>query len=224
MIRLSWMGQFGNQLFQYCFAKILAKQYGMALKIDKPYWVNNSGGKLKPQLFPVKQEKGRVEGIIRLRGFFQVYQYYKPHKSVIKEWFTLPQLPEVPKDVLCVHVRRKTNNIRTTFKEFQMCIGRAKEWNKIWVITDTPDRFTYKFKKYYKARIVSNNFAKDFLTLASARQVVMSYQSTFSWWATWLGNCENIFVSVPSEKALRNQRLIVDDEPRFHYVRFKNFL
>jgi len=134
MIRLSWQGQLGNQLFQYCFARILAKRFGMELQIDNPYLVDVRGHPLNRQLFAIKQVSGRttrgepqkfigVSGTINIEvdkinpnrpiilcGYFQNYQYYKPYKLSIKRWLQLPNLPDIPEGVLCVHFRNYIHN------------------------------------------------------------------------------------------------------------------
>jgi hypothetical protein len=68
--------------------------------------------------------------------------------------------------------------------------------------------------------------------MASARKLLMS-QSTFSWWAGWLGRAERIVCPLfapshwhfgsklygpPDPGALDFPNLIVDDEPRWEFV------
>ena len=122
----------GNQLFQYGFARLLAERHGLALNCQ---FVAQSSGVVHsnrssaiPELFgasmqvPGRKVGGRptrlcghfvdVESVdgtrpIRLRGYFQRYDYYRGHRRSIASWLASAEvsLPEVDPAAVAVHVR-----------------------------------------------------------------------------------------------------------------------
>lgn len=134
MISLNFQGRLGNNLFQYCFARILAEEMSLMLgylnENDSSRWIakvpgsdimngfqeikNPLSGKIITEN-PIRitghkidrEEILRHNGMIELYEFFgQRYEYYKQNKSEIKKWLS-PRVsfPAREKNDLALHVR-----------------------------------------------------------------------------------------------------------------------
>jgi hypothetical protein len=169
----------------------------------------------------------RSERPVVLRGFFQQYAYYREYREIIREeWLPLP-LPDsqsVRGDDLYVHVRRVGyDQWATPHEPLERAIESFGNCRRVFVITDRPqDPFHERLRRRYGAIVESGTWSEDFLKLAAARHVVMS-QSTFSWWATFLGNARRVVCPVQRGgvwDSHHNIHLMIDDQPRFEYAWF----
>jgi hypothetical protein len=181
---------------------------------------------------------------IRIRGGFEDFEYYAPYRAQIRSWLPLPPLPELSHDEIVVHMRC------TDFREHQ-----SIHWSKadqawrtstscstpidllchsvesfglgrpVRIVTDDLDDPDVGFlARKYQALLVHDTPESDFLTICAAKNVVMS-ASTFSWWATFLGNPARVVCPLwngsPWHLGLRGcdgfPRLTVFDDPRFEY-------
>ena len=72
--------------------------------------------------------------------------------------------------------------------------------------------------------IRSKSIIEDFLYIMHAEKIIMSV-STFSWMASWLSDAKKIYFPVDDYIFNRDgdNRLIVDDEPRYRYVNVKDY-
>lgn len=141
---------------------------------------------------------------ILARGFFQRYELLYPYKQRIqKEWLKLlvPYIETDPQAVY-IHVRR-TDYIGDTnpccqcaassLEEFDTCLKHFSNINRIVLVSDDyHDPMLDSFDKLgLPVTRAMGNWEQDFLTMASARNLIIS-QSTFSWWAGWLGRAKRI--------------------------------
>ncbi len=184
---------------------------------------------------------------IILRAWFgQRYEFLKPWKGRIKhDWLRLgrPFLPVEDRDVY-VHVRRTDyvdlgngmgppsqlhNGCATTIDEYRRCLAEFPGAAMVRIVTDD---YSDPFVKQLGDALGLPWTAEptpwdvDFMRLASARQLIIC-QSTFSWWAGWLGRAEKIvcpmfsgtfwangmgLVGPPAPGELDFPNLVVDDE------------
>ena len=134
MITINFQGRLGNNLFQYCFGRILAEKMGLMLGFhnenESSRWLARiPGADVMPSFKeiskpvygevrlenPLKLSGHKVDmetiikhkGLIELYEFFgQRYEYYKENKEKIKKWLR----PDIhfsprPKTDLVIHVR-----------------------------------------------------------------------------------------------------------------------
>ena len=170
-----------------------------------------------------------------LSGWFQRYEYYQPHKELIrKEWLPLPSLDrvDVHPDDLHLHIRRRDYVIphtcpgvalwATPLLHLERAIGMFSSWRRMVVISDDPDDpFMDHFRNTYGAEVKSGSMTEDFLTLAAAKKLIIS-ESTFAWWAAFLGRAERIVCPIRKNSFWNNKHvpemnLIVHDESRFEF-------
>ena len=216
----------GNQLFQYCFARILAERHGLALRCR---FVPPSGGVLHSnrrlavrEVFdvatraPGRTATGRPRRLgghavdlealdgtrpLHLHGFFQQYRYYRPYRRSIASWLSVAavELPSVDPEAVAVHVR--LGDYLSAIRErpyafrpryYDEAIDRAGG-GPVVVVTDEPAHPTIEhLRRRHGAAVVSSaDPYEDFRRLMAHRRLVTS-ESTFCWWAGWLGRAERI--------------------------------
>jgi hypothetical protein len=150
--------------------------------------------------------------IIIREGFFQRYELLRPWKGRIRhDWLRFGRpFVDIDPDTIAIHVRRTDylfiddagtqppdptcNGCVTSPEEYGRCLEQFPNAKRVVFVTDdNNDPFIPALGKYLGLpwSINGGTWDNDFLLLASARNVIIS-QSTFSWWAAWLGRCEKI--------------------------------
>lgn len=99
MIEVIYDGNLGNNLFQYCFGRILAETLGYKLVADpilgfpKTYDFVNGDSYYNINPITLRGQKPNLDFLneanpkhhILLTGYFQRYEYYRPHGNSIKQ-------------------------------------------------------------------------------------------------------------------------------------------
>lgn len=250
MVEVKYVGRLGNNLFQYCFGRILAESLGYKLKADPIPGFPNTGAHVDghdysgyPTQILIGQKvdlnsilkDGSKRKIVLNDGFFQRYEYYKPYKKLIKDdWLRINSASiECPKpDDIVLHIRRGEYvkfDIALPFSYYENCLKTVKH-DRVYICTDDPtDPFIVLFKKY-KAIIYHNgsDILKDFVFMKSFNKIILS-AATFGWWAAFLSNAKEIYFPIPlrgywndSEATEGGLDLKVDDESRYIYIRCKD--
>lgn len=176
-----------------------------------------------------------------MHGYFQRYELFKPYKDQIRnDWLRLSHPPvETDPEAVYVHVRRTDyvphvdnpndptrHCLSSSINDYAKCLEHFPDAKRLVIVTDDPkDPFHREFDKFGLPWTVSGQaWDADFLTLASCRWLVIC-QSTFSWWAGFLGQAEKIVCPVPpgtfwhygigltGPAAPDYPNLYVDDEP-----------
>ena len=259
-VSVRFMGQIGNQLFQYCLGHILAEQTGQCYRPPR-VWLNKQGRPVKwtdEPLFPLKEHPGKPaigpsqqfsvmhwidfaavdanKPVAFTHGYYQRYELFRAYKNDIRnDWLNL-DAPFVPtdQDAVYIHVRRtdytdgnpSIQGLSTTIDEFSECLGHFPDAKRMVIVTDDPnDQFHQQFGKLGLPWTISGlEWDRDFMLLASCRWMVMS-QSTYSWWAGFLGRAERIVCPMSEGTFWRHglglygpaapdyPNLYVDDEP-----------
>ena len=256
---------FGNQLFIYCFSRILAERYGLqmecffnkrpASEFEKPSGFNRRSQKEyaiknffnvdnvvegktlsgKPKVMAMYNiaEDWVPQRPINTCGYFQIYSHFKPYKDKIKfEWLRIQdiELPNVSDDTLCVHVRlsdyvSKPSPWHLKFSYYKKAIESTK-WRDVVLVTDSPNHEIIKgLEKTFGARVVSSKWSEDFKFMMAHKKIVIS-DSSFSWWAAWLSEANEVIASGPNldnEKyggfwARRGDIDLYCDEPGWRFI------
>lgn len=240
MIYMQFCGQWGNQLFQYVIAKIVAERTGLAYAPPDTFYAKN-GDPVRwtgEPLVTMQPTPGRVmqahrdgwqrvnaihwadldaidsERPVFMTGFFQRYELVKPWKEKIRtQWLAISpdRFIATDPDAVYVHVRRtdyvpgqdNPNNYRihclaATMDEYARGLAEFPDAKRLVLVTDDPgDAFLQEFSRFgLPCEVSGKRWDEDFLLLASARNLLIC-QSTFSWWAGWLGRAERIACCVP---------------------------
>lgn len=215
-------GLFGNLIFEYCLARIIAENNNLMLKDSLPFfdYANGVDGRnleitmkvprLRHALDFKKYEYG-VNCGLEISGWFQRYEYYKNYKDKIKSWLRIDEngskfkecIPnkiefETPtSDDLVIHIRSNDYKVNNLVLKEPFIVNSLKniEFNKLFIATDEPDcEVVTNIKKYFNGTILPgrSNF-EDFYLITKFKKIFMS-QSTFSWWAAYLSTAESIYV------------------------------
>ena len=247
MIEVRYLDGLGNRMFQYCFGRILALRLGYCLaaaplegfpatseKIegadysDRPEEIllGHFSDKTKRQEIDLEKLAAQpAKKRIIVEGYFQRYSYYQPYKEQIRShWFKTFRLPPAdPRDIV-MHVRRGDAvlyGLALPFSYYEEALSRVR-FRKLFICTDTPDDpFFLKFKKFSPEIISSKNPMDDLHFIMSFRKIIQS-ASTFSWWAGFLSEAEEIIAPLPLNghwsKEWPEIDLRVTDETRYTYL------
>lgn len=186
---------------------VMEPTYGRSLEYRPrvfrgPHWINPS--MISPQ-----------RPIHLTGGYYQRYEFLRPYKYEIRtEWLRMykPFMPVDPQAVY-IHCRRTDYVVERTIRqqrngspaansidEYAICLRAFPDARRLVIATDDPrDPFLYEFQKLGLPWSISGGtWDQDFLMLASARWLIMS-QSTYSWWAAFLGIAERIACPLPKD-------------------------
>jgi hypothetical protein len=192
-------GGFGNQLFQYVFARSYAEKYGYELQIPEDWQGRRIFKNIDHSIIKKSLPKTNLDLVpfgkpnIDLFGYFQYQEaiLIMPSLSEIREWlqFKDEYIQMFPKELnyyIACHVRRgdyisKYSHIYCNIAEIAYLEAVKKynyDINKIfWVSDDFPKKCKY----------CEFDFLPDFFTLMNA-DVLFRSNSTFSIWASILGD------------------------------------
>ena len=219
MIKTDIMGgRFGNQMFLYTFARLLATRFryklvsnlsensiisntpnpdGLEYETD-PIEINDVD-KIPINYFPNFLEKRQY----LLHGFFQNGNYYFGKEKLIQSFFEYQKPYSLNRGDIVAHVRLtdyKTYGPGGTVinPEWYIKILDKEDFGKVYLVTDEPLNHDYfrEIKKRYKCEIVSQSAKEDFYFLMNFQKIIVG-NSTFSWWATMLGDQETIYTFKP---------------------------
>jgi len=187
---------------------------------------------------------------MNLTGYFQRYELFQPYKDRIRnDWLRIrTELPAIDPEAIYIHVRRsdyvRNDNgqpmnphaqaIATSIDEYAACLKRFPPGKRLVLLTDDhTDPFLDEFRRLGSVERCRGTWDEDFLTLAAARYLILS-QSTYSWWAGFLGRAERIVCPLlpgslwhfgknlygpPRPRHNDYPNLCVNDEPgRWEYV------
>ena len=245
MVEVIYRGRLGNNLFQYCFGRILAENLGFKLKADQIPGFPNTGVPvsgcdysdhpaqiIKGHIVDLKSIlKDRSKRKIVLDGFFQEYEYYKPYKSLIRDnWLSMdigPKERVTPDDVV-VYVRRGDyirDGAALPFSYYDECLSKAR-YDRVFICTDDPkDPFISLFKRYNAIiHHTAGDYLADFRFMAGFNKIIQS-ASSYSWWAAFLSNAGEIYCPIPLKGHWSREseiNLRVDDEAGYIHVECKD--
>lgn len=131
-----------------------------------------------------------------LQGYFQNYDLYSNYGQV-KEFFNIPEV--TVKDELCINLR-----LDSDFKSLGLVaepdgvleLLEKLDFNKLTIITDVFDIGYINNFAQYDPRVVCRDRSapnEDFAELLQFKQLIVT-NSTFSWWAAYLGNADTVYV------------------------------
>lgn len=215
MVEVVYKGQLGNNLFQYCLGRILAEDLGFALAAEPIRGFPHTADAVEGARYesPTVVLSGQHAELARLRaqppqcrillnGWFQRHEHYRPHREKIRRWLAFGEAvraPSTPPDTV-VHVRRTdyvSNGWALPFSFYEEALTRLSPAGQVWILTDDPtDPFFRRFARW-QPRFSSGTALEDLRFMSAAKRIVMS-QSTFSWWATFLGDPDEVVCPDPS--------------------------
>jgi len=212
MIKVHFTGRLGNNMFQYCFGRILAEQMEYKLECPLiPYFKNailidgniitnfividrNFRGTIKDLLY-WKNERGII-----LTGFYQNQSFYIDKRNEIREWFKydVKNKQSILDNDIVLHIRRTDyygNNSRLKLNFYTDILDNGK-YNNIFICGDEFDLETREILKRFNPIYVHESEIDDMMFISQFNNIIMS-NSTYAWWAAFLSFAKNIFYPIP---------------------------
>lgn len=174
-VRVRFTKGFGNNLFQYCFARLLSEIHNMGLNhpaipemgiksrkdpMESRYKTINirrdrTGDKDYFKYFENKKEKCNYD----VRGYFENYLLYKPYLSQIRSWFPLIPIANT-KDVI-IHIRLQNRLVQANsfqyflnYEDYETALANF-EFEKVHIVTDSEkwDNYTMEDIKQLRKNV-----------------------------------------------------------------------
>jgi hypothetical protein len=210
MIRIDYVGEFGNNLFTYTYSRIVSEKYGIELVSNLPEngYITNTKNKRgnKYNTPPIIVDDRDNPDFISpdfsekrtyiVCGFFQDIRYYL-NREYIKTFFELPVI-NINEEDLVIHIRL---NDYKNFGELGTVLNptyylEAIKWvryNKLYIVTDEPTDKDYLSNFKDLSPIIISDIPKhDFRFLMQFRKIIIA-NSSFSWWAAYLGEASELY-------------------------------
>lgn len=243
MIRVIYDGNLGNNLFQYCFARLLAERMGYRLQADPiPGFVrtrdvvsgaiHHAGPPIvlrgqRPDLSVLDGSDPQREVV--LTGYFQRSGYYTPYRETIRDWLVIDAgygEGDIGEDDVVVGVRRGRDYIPRhglPLSYYEEALS-GLTYSRVHICSDSPnDPFVKYLAKRYAATVRPAGALDNLAFIRRFRKIVIS-NSTFLWWAAFLSDAQIIVFPRPAngfwsatEPLSKNISLELDD-PRYRYL------
>lgn len=211
MVKVNFIGRLGNNMFQYAIGRIIAERKGYKLDCPQlPYFkncVNVNGEIINNNIYHVNTPQYiDIETILKHNGgilldtFAQRMAYYEEYYDQLKHWFDVPNIGmDAPLSTdLVIHLRLEDYQFHNIVLPVDYLYNQAVDIVKNcgctrgWIVTN--DR-NHPQVKYFTDRgflLYNKSELNDYIFMREAKNLIIS-QSTFSWWAGYLGN-GNIYV------------------------------
>ena len=211
MITVDYFGRTGNNLFQYCVARLVAMTNGCSLGTR---WNDNAFIEAiepldRPEKVKDKIEIGDLPNIyaeclknryydINLHGYYQNAEFYNRFRNRIKEFFRLTPVVKNTEDIV-IHLRLTDYwwrpNSCVISPMWYLAILKKQKFRKLYIVVE-PHITNKKYLSYFsqfRNEVVSGTPKSDFEFLRSFDRIVCS-NSTFAWWAAFLSDASKIWI------------------------------
>ena len=238
---------FGNQLFQYWMARIIAGRFGFKLQFDK-YYLDGKGRPLAlsllnlPLILSGKQAPEPVQKVEHKSGClfdfdsldpsravcvnpdghstFEWYPYFRKDKDEIRRVMRehIKRVNVAPK-TLAIHLRLGDMARTRRIPSAAFYEKAVDEWKPrhIVVVTDEPDNPFAQYLVWRYKARVVSERVLEDFMLLVSCDAVVASDSTFSWWAAFISDAE---VYHPW-KRYKTQKDLTVDEGRYQHVEFE---
>ena len=212
-------GRMGNRMFQYAFGYILAKRGKREFIHDElpNFGIPSNSGQVRAHEPVIRtfQEWGQQnadmdllldhKGSIVVNSLVQKSRYYIDYKDILREAFSIKTQDMLNKDSLVVHVRETDYTQINNFLGYNFYRAMIDDsgFTDVKIITDNSNCDTVKKLVSDGCTLVSEGYVdkfehhsnqrsiSDFRALLLSENIALS-QSSFSWWAAFLGNHKKI--------------------------------
>jgi hypothetical protein len=216
MVIARYMGRIGNQLFIYCFARILAEELGLALSADGIDGFNGTFQRVYGDVFehPTRLINGteivnlehiisnRLKGKIIVNGYLQRASYYLKYRKRIQQWlWTPPSRIKLGANEVVVPLRLGDfcAYSRVIRRDYYERILAEHKFGCVWITSDEPEHQYVKHFERLGARVFRGAPMEHFAFIRDAPNIILCL-STFSWWTAFLSEANRIFFPVLHDK------------------------
>jgi len=215
-----YVGRLGNNMFQLAAAIGYARRYGyewasLDKNIEVPEWfdyfphlprgpiLQRTYSTLAPCDYDFKPIPNM--GVVYLQGFFQSKKFFENCEDEIKNVFSIPDLGDEFKKYCSIHVRRgdyvthASDFPPVTIRYIHTAIKEMKErGHKRFMIFSDDLNWCKKMLPGIGLSEGRNPF-EDMTVMANCSNHIIA-NSSFSWWAAYLGKNHNRHIIAPSHK------------------------
>lgn len=214
MISVNYAGRLGNNIFQYCFGRILAEELGYMMNknlSEFEYAKEVNGLNFNSPIEVLEGHQIDLDGIVSnknpraiiLNGFFQRSEYFIKYKDKINEWLSLKNKNfKKPNEYdLVVHVRGgdllnqnpNCNHVPAPLYYYTNIIDSSK-YEKLYIVCESPNDIIAKELNsiYPDSEIISQSPIEDYYFINHSKYIVLSL-SSLSWWAAFLSDAKKIY-------------------------------
>ncbi len=134
-------------------------------------------------------------GDIIVNSFAQKQEYYTRYRAELKDFFHEITEQSEQHDQTVLYIRNgdyRDLNIYLGLENY-LKILNSIEFTNLTIVVEHVDADVQVIANNYNANIFSKSVLEDFMFIKNAKNVIMS-QSTFAWWATFLGDADNIYI------------------------------
>ena len=197
------MGRFGNQLWQYAFAKTYANKTNSILEVPAD-WIGRRLFNIEDPVISKQLPRTEIDYMPSGETNIDLYGYYQHQKFAdtmdadeVREWYTFKpeweeMFPKVKDYYIAAHIRRGDYNVMPSY-----CTVSVESYRKAIVengySTEDVVEVSEENKHGLDSRNYDNNkgyysnidFLFDFFLVRNA-DVIFRSNSTFPWWAAFL--------------------------------------
>jgi hypothetical protein len=221
MVSVQFKGGMGNQMFQYAIGRILAEAKGHKLEILDPdkrqelllkqFPATNipvEGKEIRESTMSVAHDLQYMDfeavknhgGHVFLHGYWQKHYYYTPYKDKVREWFAYDdsQFAKPDPEDLVLHVRLGDQlkpepiGLPESSETYVELLKKIPHKKCILISDELDSPFLDPVKKFPTVVPTKGSQMGDFTMLKYAKRAIIS-QSTYAWWATFLGNPDKVW-------------------------------
>lgn len=241
-VRVHYLCAFGNNLFQYFAARLFAEHHGFDLTSDfvplvTPHNTQEDHGQHILSMTPPEPgrrfegqetmihdrterdlfDTGWEPGAYVFRGLFQRTRWFLDRRDKVRSFAMLDPVEPAHKDDLVVNLRIAPDYRGPGFllhPRWYTSILDQTSFRKLHIVADHLDRDYIKHFAKYDPIVLHRGSKGDFDYLRSFRRIVCA-NSTFSWWAAFFSDAEEIITHARwfTDEALRRlglDRKIID--------------
>ena len=229
-------GRMGNRMFQYAFGAILAKLKNTTLlapalpnfnipststerAVNNPIYTRMYGNN-----YVNLKELIETDRDVVVNSFVQKSKYYIEHKQFLKQLFNIQDQPFLNKNKLVIHIRETDYENIGCFLGYECYkqLINSTSFNDIIIVTDNSECDTVQRLVNEGCTIFSKGYVNEFCTHSNERSMtdfaVLLYseniaisQSSFSWWAGFLGEHKQVIFPFLEKIKMWNIRPQQDD-------------
>lgn len=229
MVEVIYDGGLGNNLFQYCFGRLLAEKLGYKLTakplpgFSRTYDAVDGRDYGGHNVLTLQGQKpdltfatdGDVRRHLLLTGYFQRWEYYEPHATLIREWLAVDDQIDADIDSgdVVLSIRRGRDYIPRyglPLSYYENALA-SMQYNRVFICTNEPhDPFIQHLQRKYRAVVRAGSFqggrilpsywsgALDNLTFIRKFNKIVISNSSFAWWAAFLSDAQEIVFPRPA--------------------------
>lgn len=224
---------FEKYLGQNFFSRLL-RRFSSGKKYYLNSYIYEPRGKnfiFDPHLLKVK-----LKPIVYIDGFWQTEKYFSDIESVIRKDFTFKDSPNAQNQALLekilneqsvgIHIRHGDNATKMAaghgvlpleyYYQALKSLKQQADINNLYIFSDDPEWAKQNLHFNEPAIFVANNQNEpheDMRLMAACKHHIIG-NSTFSWWAAWLGKKPGQFVFAPSRYHMNDNISTTDLYPK----------